>query len=142
MDKITWIVIANASSAKIYTKLKGDHQLSLIKEFEHPDSRKKASELMSDGVGRYKARDSATGTYSPRTEPKLVEAEHFAKQLADVLEHARKTNDFKSLILVAPSHFQALIKNHISDQLSSQIQETISKDYHDASLKELQDLFT
>lgn len=142
MQYPTWIVIANASSARIYSKTKGDHQLSLVKELEHPESRKKASDLVADGKGRYMARDSAVGTYSSRTNPKEVEAEHFAIELAEILEHGRKVNAFKALILVAAPHFQAMIKDHISHHLLAQISQTIPKDYHAATAKELAELFS
>lgn len=142
MQYPAWIVVANASCARIFSKVKGDHQLNLIKELEHPDSRKKAKDLVSDGKGRYMARDSAVGTYSSRTNPKEVEAEHFAKELADILEHGRKINDFKSLILVASPPFQGMIKDHISDNLLAQISDTIPKDYHAATAKELAELFS
>lgn len=141
MQYPTWIVVANASCARIYSKTKGDHQLSLVKELEHPDSRKKASDLVADGKGRYMAR-AAVGTYSSRTDPKEVEAEHFAKELADILEHGRTGNDFKALILVASPPFQGMIKEHMSDHLLAQISETIPKDYHAATAKELAELFS
>ncbi len=142
MQYPTWIVIANASCARIYSKAKGDHQLSLVKELEHPDSRKKASDLVSDGKGRYMARDQSVGTYSSRTNPKEVEALHFAKELADILEHGRNVNEFKSLILVAAPPFQGMIKDHFSEPLLAQISETIPKDYHNATAKELAELFS
>lgn len=140
MQYPTWIIVANAGYARIYSKTKNDHQLNLVKELEHPESRKKASDLVSDGKGRYIAGNSAVGTYSSRTNPKEVEAEHFAKELADILEHGRKANDFKTLILVAPPSFQAKIKDHLSDHLQSQITKTISKDYHAFTTKELTEL--
>lgn len=142
MRDIMWIVIANASTARIFAKKKGNHKLSLIKELEHPESRKKVRELISDGVGRYKARDVASGTYSRRTNPKEVEADHFANELAKYLEHARSTNDFTKLLLVMPAPFQGKVKHHVSPQLLQKISRTIPKDYHAATAKQLEDLLS
>lgn len=141
MQYPTWIVVANASQARIFSKSKGDHQLSLIQELEHPDSRKKATDLVADGKGRYKARDEAMGTFSSRTNPKEVEAMHFAIELAELLEHGRNVNDFKSLVLIAAPPFQKMLKDHISDHLQALITNTIAKDYHAATAKELAELF-
>lgn len=138
--KPTWIVLANSSSARIFAKKNGNHHLSLVKEMTHPESRKKARELVSDGSGRYKAGTFATGVYSPRTEPKKVEAEHFALQLAEFLEQSHNSHDYQSLILIIPPPFQALVKEHLSSTVHQAVEETLSKDYHDYSQKDLEDV--
>jgi len=140
MPDSTWVVIANASTARIYGK-NGQSHLSLITEFDHPASRKKARDLTTDGAGRYRARGGlAGGIYSSRTNPKEVEADHFANQLAKFLDHHHKLNDFKKLLLVMAPPFQGLLKNHIGDQLRHTISGEIPKDYHTATAKELEKL--
>lgn len=142
MHETIWVVVANASEARIFSMKRGKFKFNLIKEFEHPDSRKKTGELISDGIGRYKARDIASGTFSSRTSPKRVEADHFANELAKFLDHERSINKYDLLMLVMPSHFQALLKNHISNPLRQQICGTIAKDYHAANQRELEGLIT
>lgn len=143
MRDTMWVVIANASTARIFAKKKGNHKLNLIKELEHPESRKKVRELISDGAGRYNSRgEMVHGAYSRRTNPKEVEADHFANELAKFLDHARSTNDFTKVLLVMPAPFQGMVKHHISSQLLSKISGTISKDYHAATAKQLETLLS
>lgn len=140
MQQTMWIVLADASSARIFTREKGNHHLHLVQEFNHPESRKKASELVSDGSGRYKS--SATlggGAYSSRTDPKTVEAEHFAIELVDSLREAHQSKKFNSLVLVMPPHFQSLVKNHLQP-LNGTVHKIITKDYTDLPIKKLESL--
>lgn len=143
MQNNMWVVVANASTARIFSKKKGNHKLSLIKELSHPDSRKKGCELISDGPGRFQARgEKLSGNFSRRTDPKKVEADHFAKELAMFLEHGRKLNDFQTVLLVMPAHFQGLVKYHSSPQFQQKICGTMAKDYHAASLHDLESLLS
>lgn len=126
-----WILVADAAIANIYstTNLHDDSHLSLIKEFKHPESRMKTSDLVSDRTGRYMAGDKAHGTYSEQTSPKEVEADRFAMELAHTLKSAQESNHFDQLIIVAPAHFHGLLKKHFSDQLRKKIKHHIEKDY-------------
>jgi|SRR3989304_3657944 len=113
MKTKTWILVANAAEAKILTT---DNlrvgELELVREFAHPESRKKASELMSDKPGHYKTDGNAYSAYS-RSDPKEVEAEHFAIQLAHELKASWDKNQYKKLIIVTSAHFYGLINKHM-----------------------------
>ncbi len=132
-----WIIVTNASTARIYA-LNGTRHLDLLHQLNHPDSRKKDSELMSGSLGRYKVRSGAGGgNYSSKTDPKEGEAEHFAQEIAHLLEHGRTTNDFESVILVAPPHFEGLLNKHCSTHVRDKISRVIHKDYHDMNEADL-----
>lgn len=133
----TWILIANASEAHLYTSpkaklLNGSNKLSLVGNFAHPDSRKKATELVSDRFGH-----TLHGTYVESSEPQKVEADHFAQELAEKLEHGRVTNKFDELVIIAPGHFQSLLKHHASHRLSQMIERTVDRDYTHYPQREL-----
>jgi protein required for attachment to host cells len=135
-----WIIVANASSARIFS-MNTVHKLILIKELNHPESRKKDSELMSGSLGRYKVRGGAGGgNFSSRTDPKKSEVDHFAKELAELLEHGRTTNDFDSIILVTPPTFHGLLNKHFTPYLLAKISKVIPKDYPHMNERELLDL--
>ncbi len=48
---ITWIMVANASQAKLFAHHGPKRGLELIKELMHPQSREKTSNLVSDRSG-------------------------------------------------------------------------------------------
>lgn len=130
----TWILIANASEASIYDLdheqfVKGKIKLKLVDNHSHPDSRKKTNELVSDRLGRYRARKATRGAFVPDTEPKEHEAEVFAIELASKLNHHRSVNQFQQLILIVPAHFLGVLNKHLDKHVSQMVSEIIEKDY-------------
>ena len=134
----TWILVASSAEAKILTT---DNlrigELEIVREFSHPESRIKTSDLMSGKPGHYKTDNGMRGAYS-KNDPKEVEAEHFAFELAHELKIGWDQNQYKSLLIVAPSHFYGLIKKHFHDHKIVEL-DHISKDYTKYTLFELHD---
>ena len=131
----TWILVANAAEAKLLaTENLRVGKLQLLREFVYPDSRKKATDLMSDKPGHYKTDMGARSAYS-KNDPKEVAAEHFAIQLAHELKSSWDKNQYKHLVIVTPAHFYGLIKKHLSRHLSDIVH--VSKDYTKHNLVKL-----
>ena len=109
----TWILVANAAEAKLLTS---DNlrvgETALVKEFSHPESRKKVSELISDKPGHYKTDANTRGAYS-ENDQKEIEADHFALELARELKKHWDQHQFKKLLIVTPAHFYGLLKKHL-----------------------------
>ena len=58
--KPTWILFADASNARLYQSQAPAHDLSLLRELSHPESRAKEMDLVSDQPGRVRqSRSSA-----------------------------------------------------------------------------------
>jgi protein required for attachment to host cells len=129
----TWIMVANASHAKLFSNKGPNRGLELVKEFDHPESRERAAELVSDRIGNY----AGSGSYAQPTSPKEHEAERFALQIAQELEQGRVSNAYEKLIVVTSSHFMGLLNNRISPQVKNKISESINKDYTQMPVKEL-----
>ena len=126
---ITWILVANASLAKLYANLGPKTGLKLIKELAHPESRQKNADLVSDRPGSQGSNGSGGGTMRPQTEPKQHEAQVFAQEIAQTLYQGRATNAFKHAILVAPPAFMGLL-NHVIDAPTAQlVSARFEKDY-------------
>ena len=134
----TWILVANASQARLYANSGVKKGLSLLKEFSHPESREKASELVTDQQGHYMGQGNGRGSFITR-EPKENEMEHFALELARELEQGRTHNSYARLILVSSPHFLGLLKARVSSHVRDLISETLEKDYLRATDKELAD---
>lgn len=133
----TWIVVANASLARLYFNNGPKKGLQLFKELNHPESRKKASDLVSDRPGHSPGSGNGQGAFVPATDPKQHEAERFALELSKELEHGRAANHYERLIMVASSPFIGVLNQRLSGHVRSLVSETIEKDYTRATPREL-----
>jgi len=132
---ITWIMVANASQAKLFSNSGPNRGLTLLKELLHPESREKTSNLVSDRSGSNVG--TGHGAFVPATDPKHHEAERFAQELTRELEEGRVNNAYDRLILVASAPFIGLINSRLPGQVRSKLSESIEKDYTRLPIKEL-----
>lgn len=138
MNNMTWIVVADAGSARIFSTHKaslfnGDGKtLTLIDFVDHLKSRKLDQELVTDKQGRF-----GNATFSEKTDPHKHEADVFALELARKLTQGLDDNQFKELIFIAPPHFMGLLKKHTSSTAQKLIGLTVEKDYTHCNEHEL-----
>ncbi|MBK9260149.1 MAG: host attachment protein [Polyangiaceae bacterium] len=115
MDKPrkTFVLVADASRARLYEKPDSTSKLVLLEEFEHPEARAKNLDLMADKPGRRSA-PAGTGpgrsAQEYRTEPKEVEAEKFARELAQRIADHFDAHVFDDLVIAAPPKFLGLLR--------------------------------
>ena len=136
---ITWILVANASLAKLYANLGPNKGLTLVKELIHPESRQKNGELVSDRSGAMGAVGSGGGSMQPQTLPKQHEAKVFAQEIAQALYQGRTSNAFKRAILVAPPAFMGLLNAVIDGPTAQLITDRFERDYTKTPENELGD---
>lgn len=132
---VTWIMVANASQAKLFANHGPKRGLQLIKELMHPESREKTSNLVSDRSGANSG--TGHGAYIQATDPKHHEAERFAQEVARELDAGRVKNAYDRLILVASAPFMGLVNSCLPGQVRSKVSESIDKDYTRLPVKEL-----
>ena len=123
----TWILVANASHARILGNSGPKKGLELVTEFNHPQSREKRMDLTSDKPGRVD--NKGHGAFVQQTDPKKNEADHFALEVAKNLEQGRVNNDYERLILIASNPFMGLLKSRLDPHVMDKVSETIEKDY-------------
>ena len=130
MSKTTWILVANSSYARILVNDGPKKGLKLVKELEHPESREKRSNLVTDRPGQNVGGGAAgRGAFVSQTDPSKHEAENFALELAKELEHGRVTNSYDRLILVVSSPFLGHLNNRLGSHVQALVSDTIEKDY-------------
>jgi protein required for attachment to host cells len=128
--KTTWILIANASEARLFKTEKHPKDMELIDEFHHPESRQKVVNLVTGGIGSYrKASSTPKSSFEEPTNPKQVEVENFAHELAAKLNEGRNKNLYKNLVLIAPSQFRGLLNKYCNEHVKSLILVALNKDY-------------
>jgi protein required for attachment to host cells len=124
-----WIVNVNSNLCRIYDYQKSPAQVTLIKEINHPENKLKAGDLLtSDKPGHYKSRDSVHGAYQQRTDPKEVEIDHFAREVARELDHGRNKQLYEQVIVIAPPHISGLLMQHTDKHVKDLIYKNIHKD--------------
>lgn len=133
----TWILVANASQARLYANSGPKKGLKLVKELKHPESREKASDLVSDRPGQMHSPGNSHRASQPKTDPKTNEARHFARELARELNHARSSGQVERLILVAPPAFMGLLNEKLDGHTANLVSHRFEKDYTKAAEKEL-----
>ncbi|HNQ03565.1 MAG TPA: host attachment protein [Thiobacillaceae bacterium] len=131
---VTWIMVANASQARLFANHGPKRGLELVREFTHPESREKTSNLVSDRLG---AMGMGHGAFIQSTNPKHHEAERFAQEVARELDAGRVKRAYDRLILVASSPFMGLMNASLPGQVRSKVSESIDKDYTRLPVKEL-----
>ena len=133
----TWILVANASAAKLFANSGPKLGLALIKELSHPQSRMKNADLVTDRAGHMQSSGDGHGSRQPRTKAKEQEMEHFARELAQELEHGRNARLFEHLILVAPPAFLGVLNEKLDAQTAKLVSTRYEKDYTQHDDKEL-----
>ncbi len=138
IETSTWILVANGSEARLFKSEHLGHDLNLIKKFEHPESREKGADLVTDRPGHYQARGGeGQGSFVEQTSPKEVETDRFAQELAEALETGRTHNDYDRLIVICPGQFHGLLKHHVNEHIRNQVVAYVEKDYTKMLEKEL-----
>jgi protein required for attachment to host cells len=133
----TWILVSNASSGKIFRNTGPNKGLEMVKEFEHPQSREKNSNLVSDRPGHNPGAGNGHGSFVPASTPKEHEADVFALELARELDTGRIDKQYSRLVLVASPAFLGQLNRHLNDSVRGLVSDSLEKDYTRATDREL-----
>lgn len=131
----TWVMVANASQAKLFANHGPNKGLQFIKEFLHPESREKTSNLVSDRSGSHTG--TGHGAFVQATDPKHHEAERFAQEVTRELDEGRTNNAYDRLIFVASAPFMGLVNSRLPEPVRSKLSKIIDKDYTRLTVKDL-----
>jgi protein required for attachment to host cells len=132
------VVTANSNDCRIYHFDKPHANLTLLSEISHPENKLKNSDLTSDRSGHYQAGGtSGRGAYSPRMDAKEIEIDNFSREIANILNKERNGNEYKKLILIAPSHMSGLLNQHLNKHVKELIVNHIQKDLQHLKTHEL-----
>ena len=148
-----WIVVCDASRARVFKEHGRTGAYELVREIEHPESRAHVRDLVSDAEGRKPVGMPLGGSYggrsvslgygrigaAPRSDPKEVEAAKFARELRAVLERGLYDHSYETLILVAPPTFLGLLQSAFGDGLSRRVEARIGKDLTKMTDRELRE---
>ncbi|MCK8517205.1 host attachment protein [Methylonatrum kenyense] len=134
-----WVVVAQQGQARLFHREKRFSPLRELDTLVQPEARLHAQDLQSDRPGRAmnRARGGRTALESS-SDPKRVEAEAFARRLAERLHEGRTAGDYQKLILVAGPAFLGLLREALDAETRRCVMKEVRKTLHEASPAEIQ----
>ena len=137
--KVQWIVVANASLARLFSRDSPTDPLVPLATMKHPESRLKGSELADDRPG-HEATDNSSGgnRYEPRSDVRRKEHQRFAREIAERLETGLVAGEFSTLWLFASSPFLGELKEQLSDAVDKRLQFALDSDLTSFGLAEIE----
>lgn len=127
----TWLVVANASRARVLELTHGADHFKHVADLVHTESRLKGSELGDDRAGRVNriGHGMSSSAYPPHTDPREREHDRFAREVGHTLSHGIAAGQCDSLLLVASNPFLGHLKSHLGERATKAVQRTVPSDY-------------
>jgi protein required for attachment to host cells len=118
-----WIVVANASRARILQAAATGRGLEHVADLVHPESRMHGHELARDRPGHVEGIGHGLGSaaYQPRETPRRHEHRAFARELAARLTQGVRDGDCAALVLVASNPFLGELKAALDPRLHAML---------------------
>jgi protein required for attachment to host cells len=138
-NRTMWVVVADGARARIF---QGDPRVGHL-ELVMPEltgrAREKGSELLADRPGRSLDSSQVGNRHAmePSTDPKEVEKERFARELASTLEKAADEGRFARLMLVAPPKMLGELREVLAEKVKEKIVKEVDKDLTWVAVHEL-----
>lgn len=124
----TWIVVADSTSARIFTPAKQGDKIEQVQELIHAASRAQERELATDSPGRvFDSEGEGRHSMSKSVSPKEHEARKLCKRLADEIETARAQTRLDRIVLIAAPSLLGELRKMLSNQSSRLIVKGIDK---------------
>ncbi len=137
----TWIVLCNASRARICEGKDDSAELREVADFVHPQSQLKGMDLGTDRPGKVmrSTGDGGSGgtALDPRTDLHQKQHEAFARQLASYVDDAVKARRCEALLLVASNPFLGELKAQLTPACEKALKGTLPNDLTALTLPEL-----
>jgi protein required for attachment to host cells len=141
--KTTWVVVADEAIARILQRRQDGGDLEPVEEATDPDAHASGSDLRRDAAGRRSASAPAAGAQAhapqrPRSATSVtasagegeqhLEAQAFARRVAQRLAEAFQQKRFDELRIVAAPRFLGLLRNSLDPQLADCVTQELDKD--------------
>lgn len=141
MEK-TWILIANAESARCFERHGPDHALTELTDFAHPHailSDKLGKGNLTGAAGKGHGRTAHAGTqFEPHTEPRAKERAIFSREIASYINEGVAGQRCTALMLIATSPMLGALRSCLSSASEKLVRGSAASDltiYVGAELK-------
>jgi protein required for attachment to host cells len=123
----TWIVVADACRARIFSADKPAGPLREIKTLSNPQARLHEGDLVSDKSGRDSGRNGSSHGLGNPNSAKEETADRFASEVCAHLEDGCYRNTFGKLYVLGAPAFLGMLRKHQSARLRDLISDEIAK---------------
>lgn len=137
--KTLWVLIANNSNAKIFSVKGLGKEITKIHDLDHPNSRKKSGEILTDRPGRAYDR-VGVGRHAVGKDPMVHEHQVFAEKLSEILRKGFDQGSYEEIALIASPQFLGAIRQSLSDPVKKLVGNEVDKDIVATSEAECIDL--
>lgn len=133
-----WLVVANGTRARVLEEA-ADGGYAHVADLVHPQSRLKGSQLEPDRPGHVTSGAHGTGSaqYRPRLDPHERELQHFADELAGLLDAGLADGRCAGLVLVVSHPFLGHLKARLRPASRQRVLRCVAHDYTALSDAEL-----
>jgi protein required for attachment to host cells len=121
-----WVLVADASRARIFSADKPAGELREIRDLTHPEARLHEGDLVTDKGGRDRGVAGAHGVASDQSH-KQEGADRFAADVCSELDAARGSGELSKLYVVAAPAFLGLLRKHQSASLKQLVAGELDK---------------
>ncbi|MGO9675525.1 MAG: host attachment protein [Methylocella sp.] len=133
-----WIVVADGEHARIVAP-REDGVLQTHDRIDSQSAHLRSSDLGADQPGRvHESAAVARHGAEPRTDPHEAAKERFARDLGAWLLQSSRQDAFDELVLVAPSHILADLRESLDKPASDKLRGALAKDLTKVPDDELQ----
>jgi protein required for attachment to host cells len=123
-----WIVVADGEHARIVVP-REDGVLQTQERIDSKSAHLRSSDLGSDRPGRvHESASVARHSAEPRTDPHDAAKARFAEDLGHWILEASRNAAFDELLLVAPSHVLARLRESLDNPASDKLRGALAKD--------------
>jgi protein required for attachment to host cells len=137
----SWILIADAARARVFSEAEGEEGLTLVRELDHPKGRTHVVDLVDDEPGRLqKGKGGTRSAMDPRTSRHVIEVERFARELAGVLRVGCDARQYDALAIVAPPRFLGMLRAGLAPEVLKRLCATAAQESTHATITELPEL--
>jgi len=132
----TWVIVADASRARLFKAEDRKGPLEEIGDFTHPASRLHEGDLVSDGEGSLKGPGN-TAELADEPKHRQGEARRFAQQIATELARGLAAGQCSGIYVTAPPKFLGLLREAMSPAVRGRIRGEIVKDLSKHSIEDV-----
>jgi protein required for attachment to host cells len=135
---VIWAVVADRSRARILSAPWPDaNSWEEVHDLVHGEGELMPREIDTDRPGSFASPGGGYHTGEDRKDFRHQSAEHFAAQIAGLLDSKRLAGEFGKLALVAPPLFLGVLRKELSSSLLPMVVLELHKEYTHDSLKDL-----
>jgi protein required for attachment to host cells len=135
----TWVLVADAASARVYEKAGKDDSFHEIESLRLTHDHRASHEIGSDRPGRVvESQGAARHSVEPKTDPHRELKRSFAAELAERLSHAAGEKKFDRLVVVLPPVMLGDFRANAPDALKPMIAGELDKDLTKASRDDIE----